>query len=207
MQRSHSTPRPSASARVARAESRTFDVFVRIAVLAAIALIFLVATAMRAGAATQEPATPATLRAADSLSVGDAASAPSPTLTPEQVVGIVLDALSRNDQPVKDHGITVTFTFSSPANRAFVGPIESFADLVRDDTYRPLLYHRSAAKGPAHITGERATVRVVLTTSSGEKVAYVFALSLQGDGQYKGCWMTDGVTREPPSPLLGMRFA
>jgi hypothetical protein len=38
-------------------------------------------------------------------------------------------------------------------------------------------------------------------------VAYVFALSLQDDGEYKGCWMTDGVTREPPSPLNAMRSA
>ena len=78
---------------------------------------------------------------------------------------------------------------------------------MRDDTYRPLLYHRHASRAPAHITGDRATVRVVITTANGELVAYLFALSLQNDGQYKGCWMTDGLTREPPSPLQGMRFA
>ena len=205
--RSHSTPRVSAAARVARAESTAFDVFLRIAALAAAALILLVATAMRASAATQ-PKESQMVRHVDSLpGAGDLSVAPSPQLTPDEVVGIVLDALARNDVPVKDHGISVTFAFSSPANRAFVGPIESFADLVRDDTYRPLLNHRHAARGVVHVTGDRATVRVVITTSSGERVAYLFALSLQNDGQYKGCWMTDGVTREPPSPLSGMRFA
>ena len=207
MMRSHSTPRISATARVARAQTSAFDVFVRIAVLAASALIFLVASAMRAAAATQDSAAHSRLVSDSVPSGADLSAAPSPTLTPDEVVAAVLSALSRNDTPVKDHGISVTFGFASPANRAFVGPIESFADLVRDDTYRPLLYHRHAARGLAHVTGDRATERVVITTSRGEKVAYVFTLSLQNDGQYKGCWMTDGVTREPPSPLQGMRFA
>ena len=206
-QRRHSTPRVSAVVRVASAETTAFDVFLRIAALAAAALILLVVTAMRASAATQTKQ-PQAVRHLDSLpTVADASAAPSPQLSPDEVVGIVLEALARNDVPVKDHGISVTFAFSSPANRAFVGPIESFADLVRDDTYRPLLYHRHAARGVAHVTGDRATVRVVITTASGERVAYLFALSLQNDGQYRGCWMTDGVTREPPSPLSGMRFA
>jgi len=207
MQRSHFTPRVSATARAARAQNAAFDLVVRIAILAASALLFLMATATRAVAATQD-APPTLRRTSDSVpSAADLAAAPSPTLSPDEVVGIVLSALSRNDSPVKDHGISVTFGFASPANRAFVGPLESFAELVRDDTYRPLLNHRHAARGPAHVTGDRATVRVVITTVNGERVAYLFALSLQNDGQYKGCWMTDGVTREPPSPLQGMRFA
>ena len=216
MPRSHSTPRAFATARVARAQTAAFDVLVRIAAAAAAVLLFLAATAMRASAATQSPTQSSTVRhASDSVSApndlaaapNDLAAAPNPRHTPEDVVGIVLDALARNDTPVKDHGISVTFAFSSPANRAFVGPVENFGDLVRDDTYRPLLNHRHAARGLAHVTGDRATVRVVITTTNGELVAYLFALSLQNDGQYKGCWMTDGVTREPPSPLSGMRFA
>lgn len=204
MHRSHSTPRPSAAARApraARAQDAAFVVFVRAALLAASALLLFLGVAARAGAATTHAQPLDSVAAA-----GDASRTPNPRLTPDEVVAIVLDALSRNDTPVKDHGISVTFTFTSPANRAFVGPIESFADLVRDNTYRPLLYHRHAARGVAHMNGDRATVRVVVTTTGGERVAYVFALSLQNDGAYKGCWMTDGVTREPPSPLSGMRF-
>lgn len=210
MQRSHRTPRVSAAARAtsaARAETTRADAYIRVAVIAAIALFFfLVLAVARAGAMVVQPSA---ARYVDSSIAAPAelSAAPSPQLTPDQVVGIVLGALARNDQPVKDHGISVTFAFSSPANRAFVGPIESFADLVRDDTYRPLLNHRHASRGPAHVNGERATVRVVVTTSAGERVAYLFALSMQTDGAYKNCWMTDGVTREPPSPLAGMRFA
>jgi hypothetical protein len=213
MQRSASTRRPIAASRApraARAQAPAADILLRAAVLAALLLTLLVLTAMRAGAAPRAVAAPPSHtphRSIDSLGAADAGvSAPSPRLGPEEVVGIILDALSRNDTPVKDHGIAVTFAFSSPANRAFVGPLDSFADLVRDETYRPLLYHRHATHGPAHINGDRATVRVVVTTAGGERVAYLFALSLQNDGEYKGCWMTDGVTREPPSSLTGMRF-
>jgi hypothetical protein len=212
MHRRHSTPRASAPARAAsaaRAQAPAFDAYVRVALLATLAVVLLLVSAFRAGAMTLSTACqPVSARTIDSVPpITDPSAAPSPQLTPDDVVAIVLDALSRNDIPVKDHGISVTFTFSSPANRAFVGPIESFADLVRDDTYRPLLYHRHAARGVAHVNGDRATVRVVVTTAAGERVAYLFALSRQTDGQYRGCWMTDGVTREPPSPLAGMRSA
>ncbi len=30
----------------------------------------------------------------------------------------------------------------------------------------------------------------------GRRVTYVFTLSRQRGGEYDGCWMTDGVTRE-----------
>lgn len=167
----------------------------RIAVIATAVFLTFLALAGRAGAMTALQAD------------GIAGPTPSASLTPDSVVAIVLSALSRNDMPVKDRGISVTFAFSSPANRAFVGPVESFGDLVHDATYRPLLNHRRAERGVAHVSGARATERVVITTASGERVAYVFALSLQEDGEYKGCWMTDGVSREPPSPLRSMRSA
>lgn len=207
-QRRFPTPRPSAVRAAARAKAPAADAFLRLALLALAACITLF-FASRASAMTMQSPTATTVAQRDSVPnvAATAAPAPSPRLTPDDVVATVLDALSRNDEPVKDRGINVTFIFSSPANRAFVGPVESFADLVRDDTYRPLLNHRHAARGIAHVSGDRATERVVITTARGEKVAYVFTLSLQNDGQYRGCWMTDGVTREPASPLQGMRFA
>jgi hypothetical protein len=178
------------------------DRFCRLALLALAALLTLFALVAPAGA-MQPVGGPAAGRAVDAAS----APKPAPTLSPDSVVATVLAALARNDMPVKDRGISVTFTFSSPANRAFVGPIENFGDLVHDETYRPLLNHRHAERGVARVSGSRATERVVITTASGQRVAYVFALSLQDDGEYKDCWMTDGVTREPPSPLNAMRSA
>lgn len=181
----------------------------RLAVLAAAIFLMLFALVGHAGAMPTRQGLPHGVAQASGPvpTATEAAPAPDPTLTPDSVVAIVLAALARNDLPVKDRGISITFTFSSPANRAFVGPVESFGDLVHDQTYRPLLNHRRAERGVARVTGSRATERVVITTASGERVAYVFALSLQDDGEFRGCWMTDGVTREPPSPLREMRSA
>ena len=133
--------------------------------------------------------------------------APDPHLTPEDVVGIVLDALARNDDGATDRGLAVVFGFASPSNRAAVGSLERFADVVRDDGYRPLLYHQRAVRGAMKVDGARATQRVIVTALTGERVIYTFTLSRQGDGAYKGCWMTDGVTREPPSSLAAPRMA
>ncbi len=135
------------------------------------------------------------------------AAAPDPTLSADDVVAIVLDALSQNDRPTKDRGIEVTFGFASPSNRALVGPLDRFGDLVRAEAYRPLLYHHQAVRAPAKVFGDRATQRVVITTATGERVAYSFSLSRQADGPFKGCWMTDGVTREPPSALRSPNYA
>ena len=128
--------------------------------------------------------------------------APDPRLTPEEVVGVVLDALRTNDRPTPDHGIAVTFAFSSPANREATGPLDRFTALVRSDPYRLMLNHRSVDRGALRVVGSVARERVVLTTENGTRVAYVFTLSRQAAGPYKDCWMTDGVVREASGAAL-----
>ena len=130
---------------------------------------------------------------------------PTPALDPEAVVGIVLDALAHNDP--EDAGLAVVFAFASPVNRAVVGPLDRFSDLARDEVYRPLLRHVRAVRGALKVDGDRATQRVVVTSSTGDRVVYTFTLSRQTTGPYKGCWMTDGVTREPRSRLRAPQLA
>ena len=175
--------------------------FARLAIAALLGLLFATLAAARALAQTQATDTPA--RAA----VAAHATQPAPTLGPEEVVVSVLEALSRNDQPTKDRGIEVTFSFASPANRAMIGPLDRFGDLVREEVYRPLLYHSHAVRGAMKVVGDRAQQRVIITSVGGQRVAYTFTLSRQSDGPFKGCWMTDGVTREPPSALGTPRYA
>ena len=176
--------------------------------LAAVLCAASAASAARGAAAQTVPPVPP-----DSPSVGthvaltERASAPAPTLAPEQVVAIVLDALSHNDVPSQDRGVAVTFAFASPSNRAVLGSVDRLGDMVRGDTYRPLLYHRRAEAAPVKLDGDKATQRVVVTTLDGELVAYTFSLSRQTDGAYKGCWMTDGVTREPRSRARALSLA
>ena len=133
--------------------------------------------------------------------------APDPRLAPEAVVTIVLDAFARVEQSLPTSGIDIAYAFTAPANRAVIGSVERFSDAVRDGSYRALLGHRRAVRSEMSIDGDRATQRVVVTTVDGVQVAYTFTLARQVDGEYKGCWMTERVTREPPSSLAAPQVA
>jgi hypothetical protein len=129
---------------------------------------------------------------------------PTPSLTPSDVVGIVLNALQHNDDPRPDAGIATTFEFASPANRLETGPLERFALMIKNPAYRPMLGFRSARRLPVEIDGTHARQRVVLVGRDGSQVTYVFLLSKQSDGPYANCWMTDGVIRQrEPTPAPG----
>lgn len=132
----------------------------------------------------------------------DPAPYPSPSLTPEQVVRIQLDALRDNDRPTPNAGITVAYRFASPGNRAFTGPLPRFARLVNSPEYRVLLNHRSAYMGRIDLEGTRAHTRVALVGGDGEAAAFRWELSQQTAGPCTGCWMTDGVVRESVQLVL-----
>jgi hypothetical protein len=126
--------------------------------------------------------------------------APEPDLGPGAVVGIVLHALQHNDDPVADHGIAVTFAFTSPENRDVTGPIDRFRALVKSSAYRSMIDHTRADRGPVTVVAEHAREQVAITGMHGERVVYLFLLSRQETGAYKGCWMADGVLREGDTP-------
>lgn len=124
-----------------------------------------------------------------------AATEPGAALTPADVVNSQLKALQHNDTPAKDSGIATAFKFASPSNKSLTGPLEHFALLLKNPTYKPLLNHRSAEFGPVKIFEGVAHMRVTLVDSEGARAVYVFILSKQTDGPCKGCWMTDGVMK------------
>ena len=124
------------------------------------------------------------------------AQRPSPALEPSDVVTIVLDALRHNDLPTKDRGIAVTFDFASPANREATGPLDRFSALVKNPYYWPMLNHQRAERGEMILLGTEARQRVTLVGAGGERVTYTFILTRQEEGEFRGCWMTDGVVRE-----------
>jgi hypothetical protein len=135
------------------------------------------------------------------------AQAPAPALAPDSVVAIVLDAFARVGDGAATPALDVAYAFTAPANRAVIGSVERFVDVVADGAYRPLLGHRRAARGAIKVDGDHATQRVVVTAADGGLVAYTFTLSRQSDGAYKDCWMTERVTREPPSRLAAPQLA
>lgn len=120
---------------------------------------------------------------------------PNPTLSPEDVVKIQLEALQHNDTPTKDAGIAVAFRFASPANQTMTGPLEKFVLLVKNPLYRPMLNYKKLERDKIEISGDEARQRITVITANDERISYVFTLSKQKEGQFKNCWMTDGVER------------
>ena len=117
---------------------------------------------------------------------------PSPKLTPEDVVRIQMEALRTND--AADAGIATAFKFASPGNKQMTGPVERFGRMVRTPAYALMLNCRSVAYVKPQIDGDHARQLVKVVGGGGETVYYLFILTKQGDGEYKDCWMTDGVT-------------
>lgn len=121
---------------------------------------------------------------------------PRPEYKPEQVVQIVMDALQNND--ADDSGIAVTFNFSSPDNRAVTGPLERFIPMVKNPVYGPMIRCKDVQYGEAIVKDDQAGLLVVVMDADGNKAHYLFRLSKQADGEFKGCWMTDAVVRVEP---------
>ncbi len=120
---------------------------------------------------------------------------PGPELGPVEVVQIQLAALQANDDPYPDAGIAITFGFASPDNRMNTGPLERFTTMLKGPTYGTMLYHLHVDYGDLELDGDVARVPLVLTTSDGRRVGYVFILSRQIGGEHAGSWMTDAVLR------------
>ncbi len=125
---------------------------------------------------------------------------PSPEYSPKEVVRLLVEALADNDDPYANAGIDTVYRFASPANKRITGPLAHFTLMLHGRTYGPMLDHTAAEYSPMRIQGGRARQAIVLTTAGGQRVGYVFELSLQKQPPYEGAWMTDSVVRfEVPS--------
>ena len=118
---------------------------------------------------------------------------PSVELEPQEVVKIVIDALSSNDRPYADAGIETTFAFASPANRVNTGPLEKFIRMVKGAPYGIMVDHASSEFSEVFVAGNKAYQMVHLTAPDGRAVVFAFRLSRQLDGEFKDMWMTDAV--------------
>ena len=120
---------------------------------------------------------------------------PHPSLSPQEVVGIQIEALRQNDVPYRNSGIEVTFNFASPANKRMTGPLERFTLMVHNSMYRAMIDHRGAAYENLTVDGDFARIDVILFSKEGEYLGYRFMLTRQHDNRYEGSWMTDAVVR------------
>jgi hypothetical protein len=148
--------------------------------------------------ATPEPSpTPTT---APETALEDLPSKPDPSLDPNDVVQIQLEAFRNNDTPEPNSGIRRAFAFASPENREFTGPVDEFIDLLHDPRYRDLLNFQDVEYGPVDSVEDTAVQPVMVVNQAGDPVVSMFALSRQTEPPYEDCWMTDGVMRMSPLP-------
>ena len=124
---------------------------------------------------------------------------PSPKLGPLDVVETQLAALRemRSDATA----VRYCFAHASPQNRQKMGPLERFAGMVLTPGYRPLVLQEDVLVGSCTYQGSLATVLVTILDDQRNPAVYRFYLSKQKDGEFKGCWMTDGVHRHSNSPV------
>jgi hypothetical protein len=117
---------------------------------------------------------------------------PNPRWPPEEVVRRQMAALK--SAVSNDDAFASCYALASPANRATVGPIESFQKLLISN-YSDMIGHREAVVGRASIEQDFAHVLVTGFSAEGKALCYQFFLAKQRTPPYEGCWMTDSVFR------------
>ena len=120
-------------------------------------------------------------------------TAPHPSLSPLDVVQIVMNALQKNDEPSKNRGIAVTYNFTSPANKNVTGPIDRFVNMVTGPVYGKMVDHLGAVYEKIKLKGNSASIDVIIKVASGRFVGFRFLLTKQRDNEFDGAWMTDSV--------------
>jgi len=126
---------------------------------------------------------------------------PHPSLGPKDVVKIIMNSLKNNDQPSENRGVTITYSFASPANKRNTGPLKRFNSMIRGQTYSPMINHKSAIYEKYNVMNNRASIDVILVSSGGKTYGYRFGLSQQNGNEFKGSWMTDTVVPIPVTTL------
>ncbi len=125
---------------------------------------------------------------------------PSPVLSPAEVVYIQMQALKYNDS--SDLGIEIAYRFASPTIKSIAGSLSSFASIVKDKEYTPLLNHTDAGYTPVFQMGNKAFQRVRVMDPTGKSLVYLFVLSRQTGPVNPGCWMTESVILEAEQRIV-----
>jgi hypothetical protein len=125
---------------------------------------------------------------------------PDPSLTPEQVVAIQLDALKRNDEPHRDAGIAQNWLFAHPLNKRETGPYSRFAAMLRSPAFGAMLDHQDHRIEIARESSHAVTFMVLIKTLSGDALGYQWTVEKVREGRRTACWMTTGVS---PPIMLG----
>lgn len=118
---------------------------------------------------------------------------PNQHLSPKEVIISQLKALQINDYPSADHGIAVAFSFASPNNKNFTGPINRFKEMLNTPSYSALINCKKYKVSEHFVDYNEAQFFVKINALDGRVKDYIFELSRQEKGPFKGFWMTEAV--------------
>lgn len=116
-----------------------------------------------------------------------AGAKPSQELTPDEVVRIQVESMR------DENGVETVYRFASPNNRRMTGPLDRFTGMMETPSYKPLREATSVSYYEIELDDSIASQVVSTTGEDGEVRFYLFELSLQTEGDFAGCWMTDNV--------------
>lgn len=120
---------------------------------------------------------------------------PDPDLNPTEVIAAQLVALKESGGD--EAGMARAFRFASPDNRARIGPLPRFVQMIRGGFPEMLVFER-AEFASLMVDGPHAAQVVTLSLPDGAHKAYLFRLSRRDIEDCAGCWLVDGVL--PLSP-------
>lgn len=116
--------------------------------------------------------------------------APHPTMSPEEVVSIVLEAMDSRKQPSPEAGWDTFGRFMTPEARAVW---HKKSERGRPAPASCLLWHADHAAGPVEVSGDRARQDVVAQHILHGFHGFEFELCLRKDGPQAGCWLIDNL--------------
>jgi hypothetical protein len=116
---------------------------------------------------------------------------PNNSIEPYQVVKIQLRGLKENNVPSKDYGIKQTWEFAHPKNQKNTGPLESFKNMIKGDSYKMLLNHIDHKI--IQVSSSDMISLFEVTILDKNKTYYKFNWQIEKyieKGPLKDCWLT-----------------
>ena len=125
---------------------------------------------------------------------------PNPTIKPEEVIKIQLEALIKNNMPYQNAGIIQTWEFAHPQNRQYTGPLSNFISMMKSTPYSLMIEHLNHNIIFVSNKENISNYFVELTDKIGNKYGFTWTVKkVLVLGEFKDCWMTSGVSM--PLPL------
>ena len=121
---------------------------------------------------------------------------PDPSIAPDTVVSIQLEALMANGMTKGDLGIRQTWAFAHPDNRERTGPLANFTDVIKHSPYALLLDHHRHSITEIQRVQNMVKYRVLMEDHRGRRLRLLWVVEKVREAPFAGCWMTTIVS--PP---------